>query len=79
MESSSPLFRLNWVDIFKGLRGSLVVFAAAFTVGGLQEILAQLEAGAIDLGQVNFARDIAIAGASFLLEEARRYFKNYSK
>lgn len=73
----SPRFSLDFADVWKGLRGSLLVFIGAFVVGGLVEVNAQLEAGQLALGTFEILRPLLIAGASFLMEEARRFFRNY--
>lgn len=75
--SSSPFLRLNWTDIYKGLRGSLIVFVGAFLIGGWESLLAVLQTG--DLGPVEFGRPLLTAGASFVLEELRRFFREYAQ
>lgn len=75
--SSSPFGKINWTDLYKALRGSVLVFVAAFVLGGLEAVNSLVQTG--DLGSLDLARSVLISTFSFLLETARRYFTNYAR
>ena len=77
MISTSERFKLNGTDIFKTLRGSLVVFASAFVIAGLQGVIAAIESGDFALGSLSILTPALVSGMSFILESTRRYFKSY--
>ena len=77
MISTSPRFQINGTDIFKTLRGSAVVFASVFVVGGFEAVSAALQSGQFDLGSFDIATPLLIALMSNILELTRRYFKSY--
>ncbi len=77
MQSTSPFGDLDWVDIYKGVRGALIVFVGAFLVAGWDGINYMLETGDLNLSFLEFTRPALIAGASFVGEELRRIFRAY--
>lgn len=75
--SSSPFGKINWTDFYKALRGSVLVFVAAFVLGGLDAVNTLIQSG--DLGALDLARPALVSAFSFLLETARRYFTSYAR
>ena len=69
MESKSLRFNINWVDVWKTVRGMLITVAGfALVIGG------QVLVG-IDLGVWNV---VVAPVAGGLIELGRRYMRNYS-
>lgn len=76
MISDSPRFSIGWADVYKGLRGAVLVAAAAFIIGGFEAIQELANTGS--LGDFEIMRTFLVGGTSFILEELRRYFKDYT-
>lgn len=79
MQSDSSFLRINWRDIYKGIRGALVVFIGAFLVGGVDEMRRLIASGDIDLGSLQVVQPVLVSLASFVVEEIRRLLTNYRK
>jgi len=79
MKSTSSFLRLDWTDIYKGIRGALVVFLGAFVVGELDDMRRLITSGATGVASFQVGQPILVSLASFLLEEIRRLFTNYRK
>lgn len=77
--STSAWRSLNWTDIWKGLRGALIVFASVFAIGGLEALQNAFATGQIDLGPLDPMSALVASGMSFVLEEVRRFFTNYQR
>ena len=78
MQSSSSFLSLNATDLYKSLRGAVVVFAGLFVLGGLEAATNAIQEGTFDLGSLKILQPLLGSGMSFLLEAARRFFTNYS-
>jgi len=70
MESSSPLLRLNWADLWKTLRGYLIT-VAGFAIVAFAQIITDLDFGTFNLFIA------PLAGA--LIEIGRRLMRDYEK
>lgn len=76
--SSSSRFQINVTDVYKAIRGALIVFLAAFVMGGLESVNGGIADGSLELGQFELVRPVLVSFVSFLLETTRRYFTAYS-
>ena len=77
MLSTSPLFNVNGVDLWKSVRGALVVLVSVFVLAGLEGILNLIQTG--NLGQFQLLQPVLISVMSAVVEMARRFFTNYAK
>jgi len=69
MKSNSPLGKINWVDVWKTVRGMLI------TIGGFAIVIGGQTLAGIDLGMWNLLVAPTAAG---LIEIGRRLMKDYS-
>lgn len=83
--SSSPAHSLNSTDWLKGLRGSLITYAAGLLVQVLTDLSAYLQSCVdqaascqVSFGAYDFLVPGVIAAVGFLLEMIRRYRADHS-
>lgn len=86
MQSTSPLFKLNWIDVWKSFRGSLLTFSGFVLVQGmialqteLQNCVAESVGCQFDFGAFSFALPAAVSLVGMLLDLIRRWLTDHSK
>jgi hypothetical protein len=75
--SSSPTGKLNWIDLYKSVRGGVVVFVATFGTIVVPQFQKLMESGAFDLTSIVIA--LKVATVATVMELCRRYLTNYEQ
>lgn len=77
--SSSPRWSINWTDLYKSVRGAVVVFVAAFPTVFVAHVEQIIETGGMPMTIDAAWSAFKIAIVSTLVELGRRYLTNQAK
>ncbi len=78
MQSISPQFRLDWVDLYKSLRGWLVVFVGTFGTIFLGQLQMTFSSGTFPTDLSGIFLAIKIATVATIVELGRRYMTDHT-
>ncbi len=76
MDSLSPKYEINWVDVKKAVRGMVVFALAGLTLQVLLYVTDQISTGQMSFGVWN---SLIVAFATIPAELIRRFLTDYSR
>ena len=77
--SDSPKWKLNLIDVYKAVRGGLVVFASAFVAEFIVQARTLIDTGVMPTTVADLTMYVKIAVASTIVELGRRFLTEHQQ